>query len=142
MHHFRIERTVREHLMTLRSRFITRWNRHCTRKLYSLLQRYTLSHCACVYTHSTTDHDACVYTHSTTDHDACVYTHSTTGHDACVHTHSTTGHDACVYTHSTTGHDAREPRPGLTCCDYHWFVGLRRTSPHLLFTSTALNWQR
>ena len=37
----RIERTVREHLMTLRSRFITRWNRHATRKLHSLLPRYT-----------------------------------------------------------------------------------------------------
>jgi len=48
-HHCRIERTVREHLMTLRSRFITRWNRHCTRKLDSFLQRYTFSYYACLY---------------------------------------------------------------------------------------------
>ena len=43
----RIERTVREHLMTLRSRFITRWNRHATRKLHSLLPRYTTHYLLC-----------------------------------------------------------------------------------------------
>ena len=32
--------------MTLRSRFITRWNRHATRKLHSLLPRYT-THVLC-----------------------------------------------------------------------------------------------
>ena len=42
-HHCRIERTVCEHLMALRSHFITRLNRLRTRKLYSLLQRYTHS---------------------------------------------------------------------------------------------------
>lgn len=36
---YRIERLVREHIMTLRSRFVTRWNRHCTRILQQLLPK-------------------------------------------------------------------------------------------------------
>ena len=57
-HHFRIEHTVCEHLMTLRSHFITRLNRHCTRKLYSLLQRYTFLYCACLYALLATMHES------------------------------------------------------------------------------------
>lgn len=34
---FRIERSLCDHIMTLRSQFITRWNRHCTRILQTLL---------------------------------------------------------------------------------------------------------
>lgn len=33
----RIERSLRDHIMTLRKNFITRWNRHCTRILQSML---------------------------------------------------------------------------------------------------------
>lgn len=34
---FSIECSLREHIMALRSRFITRWNRHCTRILQRIL---------------------------------------------------------------------------------------------------------
>lgn len=33
----RIERSLRDHIMTLRSHLITRWNRHCSRILQSIL---------------------------------------------------------------------------------------------------------
>ncbi len=35
----RIERTIHDHITSLRDRFITRWNRHCSQVLHTLLPR-------------------------------------------------------------------------------------------------------
>ena len=42
-----IEREIRDHVMSLRSRFITRWNNNCGRTLHKMLIRYLAASLKC-----------------------------------------------------------------------------------------------
>ena len=39
-----IEREIRDHVMSLRSRFITRWNNNCGKTLHKILVRYVYTY--------------------------------------------------------------------------------------------------